>query len=64
MVDSTTTRVAVAVRIRPLNENEISNDVDSEGVIQSVECINAITSQKQIIAGGYIINLFDLMITV
>lgn len=46
-----TTKVAVAVRIRPLNENELSLD-DKEGFENArIECINANPAQKQIVAG-------------
>ena len=57
MVDNATTKVAVAVRIRPLNENELRGEgsLGDMGLIplesNTVECINAINSHKQIIAG-------------
>jgi hypothetical protein len=63
MVDNATTKVAVAVRIRPLNENELRGEasIGEMGLIplesNAVECINAINSHKQIIAGTFMFTL-------
>ena len=61
MLDNATTKVAVAVRIRPLNENELRGEcTNGDGFIpphhesNTVECINAINSHKQIIAGNFL----------
>eukprot|EP01035_Chromulina_nebulosa_P029673 gene29673-39352_t len=66
MLDNATTKVAVAVRIRPLNENELRGEcTNGDGFIpphhesNTVECINAINSHKQIIAGSDNLFTFD-----
>ena len=60
MLDNATTKVAVAVRIRPLSENELRGEsTNGDGFISqesnTVECINAINSHKQIIAGKFVL---------
>lgn len=70
MLDNSTTKVAVAVRIRPLNENELRGGESINGDTgvtsyenNTVECINAINSHKQIIAGKNCISSMSVYVS-